>query len=55
MNLQEYTLHFKTVGDACCYSLLSQSVPADVSSGTATTAAKHIVVATLRLELDVWI
>lgn len=49
MNPQEHTLHFRTVGDACC-SLLSQSGPADVSSGTATTAAKHIVVTTLRFE-----
>lgn len=43
MNPQEYA------GDAC-YSLLSQSVPTDVSSGTVTMVAKRIVVATLRLE-----
>lgn len=50
MNPQEYTLHFKTVGDACCYSFLSQSVPADVSLDTATMAAERIVVAMVRLE-----
>lgn len=50
MNPQEYTLHFKKEGDACCYPLLPKSVPADVSRGTATAAAQRIVVATRRLE-----